>query len=341
MKPLSVGVIGLGVGMAHAETYSTLPDCSLTTVCDFDETKLREASDRFSGIKVAQSAIEICSSPDIDIVSVASYDADHAEQVVTALRHGKHVFVEKPLCTTTRHATEIRQELITHPSLILGSNLVLRRSPRFSQLKALIQDGSIGTIFSIETGYHYGRLEKLTNGWRGEDPHYSPVLGGGIHVVDLICWLLEDRVARVSAVGNRIASAGSKSKCNDFSAALLTFKSGAVATLTVNFGCVYPHFHPLRLYGTKATYINGLQAAELWRSREADAVPELLTPAYPGVGKGDLIPAFIDAVCGRSSFEISPSEMFHALDVCFAIDEATQAGSTVSITSGHSYGVSA
>lgn len=332
MKHLQVGVIGLGVGMAHAETYSSNPSCSLKIVCDLHHEKLAEAKSRWGQVHVTTSAFEVCSSPEIDVVSIASYDAAHAEQVLTALRYGKHVFVEKPLCTKSEQLREIQRLLAANPTLKLGTNLLLRRSPRFSRLKALIREGALGTVFSIETGYHYGRIEKLTHGWRGEDPEYSPVLGGGIHVVDLVSWLLGDRFESVSAVGNRIASANSISRCNDFTGALLTLASGAIVTLTVNFGCVYPHFHPLRVYGTEATFINGFREAELWRTRAVDVPPELLVEDYPGIGKGDLIPSFIDAVCDRGEFEIPLDDMFHALDTCFAIDEAVKTRSTVSVS---------
>ena len=43
----------------------------------------------------------------------------------------------------------------------------------------------------------------------------------------------------------------------------------------------------------------------------------------PGVGKGDLIPAFVDAVLGRGQPDVTEDEVFAAVAVCLAIDRAS------------------
>jgi hypothetical protein len=71
---------------------------------------------------------------------------------------------------------------------------------------------------------------------------------------------------------------------------------GVVGKLGANFACVEPHFHRLLVYGTEATFENGRDCAFLWRSREADAVPERIETPYPAVPKHALLPSFIDAI---------------------------------------------
>ena len=150
----------------------------------------------------------------------------------------------------------------------LSSNLILRASPRFVELRKRLAEDVFGRLFNVEADYLYGRLEKLTAGWRGRIPHYSVMLGGGIHIIDLILWLTRDSVTEVVAVGNGIASEGSSFHGRDMASALLTFESGMIGKVSANFGCVYPHFHRLTVYGTKATFENGTDAGRLWRSRD-------------------------------------------------------------------------
>ena len=56
-------------------------------------------------------------------------------------------------------------------------------------MKKLIAEGVFGNIYYIEADYNYGRLKKLTHGWRSKVPNYSVTLGGGIHMLDLVLWI--------------------------------------------------------------------------------------------------------------------------------------------------------
>ncbi len=135
-------------------------------------------------------------------------------------------------------------------------------------------------------------------------------------------WLARDRISEVSAVGNAIASEGSGFNNFDMVVSVLRFASGAVGKLGVNFGCVFPHFHQLSLYGTKATFINGLHHADLYTTRAAEAQPLRLKTAYPGAHKGALLPSFVDAILGRGTAEVTEEDVFASLAVCFAIEKS-------------------
>ena len=107
---------------------------------------------------------------------------------------------------------------------------------------------------------------------------------------------------------------------------LLRFADGTVGKVAANFGCVYPHFHRLSVYGTEATFENALPNALRYTSRDPGRAPEQVADGYPGMGKGDLIPSFVDAVLGRGQPIVSEKDVFSALSVCFAIDRAIASG---------------
>src|SRR4051812_44592641 len=100
MSPLRVGIIGLGVGEQHLKTYLKQPLCRVTQICDIDRSKLKSLHSRYPDIPQTTHENDILKSPYMDVVSIASFDHMHARQVITALNHNKHVFVEKPLCQT-------------------------------------------------------------------------------------------------------------------------------------------------------------------------------------------------------------------------------------------------
>ena len=107
---------------------------------------------------------------------------------------------------------EVAARLRGRPELVLSTNLPLRRSPRFVRLRDLIAGGELGELFHLEGDYDYGRRHKLTDGWRGRIPYYSVMLGGGIHMIDLLTWVERAHVTEVVAAdGNRIATAARRS----------------------------------------------------------------------------------------------------------------------------------
>ena len=319
---IKAGVIGLGVGEKHAEVYNKHLECELVALCDVSGEKLASVGGKFPGKKTTGNADEILEDPEINIVSIASYDECHYKQIVKAIQNDKHLFVEKPLCLYDKEARHIRSLLREKPQLKISSNLILRKSPRFIQLRELIKKGEFGDLFCIEGDYNYGRLHKITEGWRGKQDFYSVIYGGGIHLVDLILWLTDQDIEEVASFGNAISSQGSGFPYNDVAVSIIKFKNGMVGKISANFGCVMPHFHGLTVYGTKATFVNGMEYGMFFNSRNPDHGFKKITTPYPGVHKGDFISGFIESITRKANEEITQDEIFNTMSVCFAMEKA-------------------
>ena len=328
---LAVGIIGLGVGEAHIKGYESYRGCEVVALCDRLKEKRAAAKKKYPGMRITENANDILDDPAIDVVSIASYDNDHYAQVMRALAHNKHVFVEKPLCLREKEARAIRKLHRSKGRLKISSNLILRKSPRFGRLKEMIQNGTMGELFHIEGDYNYGRFEKITEGWRGKMGFYSVVYGGGVHIVDLMLWLTGGTVEEVSAYANRIASRKTPFRYNDMVTCILKFKSGMTGKMSVNFACVFPHFHNLSVYGTKATFVNGKECGLLFTSRDSSAKPKKITDPYPGIHKGDLIYSFVNSIMNGAKSEVSGKDIFQAMSVCFAIEKATHTQGPVKV----------
>lgn len=326
IKPLKVGIIGLGVGQAHAQAFARNTQTEVYALCDFAEEKQTWAKEHYPDARIVADAKDILTDASIDIVSICSYDDIHYEQIMQAIDHDKHIFVEKPLCMKAQHARDIRQSLIKKPNLKISSNLILRKCPRFIALREKILNGDFGKLFCIEGDYNYGRLWKVTEGWRGKLDFYSIVLGGGVHIIDLFFWLANSRVSEVTAYGTQIASKETQFRYPDLVSAILKFENGMVGKLTVNYGCVQPHFHNLAVYGTEATYVNDLEFGKLFTSRDPDVPYTKMTEAYPGVHKGDLLDDFVAAIEEDREPQISRSDIFDAISVCLAIEQSIDQG---------------
>ena len=155
---LRAGVIGLGVGEKHIAGYRADERCQVVLLCDTDSAKLSRGWFQISRTYKTNNPEEVLTNPDIDVVSIASYDNFHCEQIVLALEHSKHVFVEKPLCLMQEELDDIIGQLRCNPDLKLSSNLILRKTPRFIELRERLQSGALGVPYYWEGDYDYGQV---------------------------------------------------------------------------------------------------------------------------------------------------------------------------------------
>lgn len=249
---LTAAVIGLGVGEQHARYFNSNRHYTLKGVCDLDKDKASACAKEY-GAK-PMSWVEILADPEIDVVSIASFDHHHAKQVCEVLRAGKHVFVEKPLCRTLKELKTIKK-IWEGSNKVLLSNLPLRKAAVFKWLKEQISKDELGEIYAIDAEYLYGRVKKITEGWRNDIDEYSVIEGGGIHMLDVMIMVTGQYPHAVSTNGNQIATRGSSFKYSDYTASTFQFRSGMIGRLTANFGCVHPHQYVLKVFGTKGTFI--------------------------------------------------------------------------------------
>ena len=322
-KKLKVGIIGLGVGEQHIKGYENHPNCSVKTLCDFNKQKIIEVKKRYPNYLYTHDENRILDDPEINVVSIASYDNHHSRQILKALENKKHVFVEKPLCLNDEEYLAISKALKNNKDLCLSSNLILRYTPRFLNLKNKLDRAKMGDIYLLEASYDYGRIHKITSGWRGEIPFYSVMHGGGIHLIDLLIWLTNQKIIEVNAIGTKIATQNTQFKYADCITSILKFESGAIGSVTSNYSAMIPHGHRLSVYGTKSTFHHGPLGCAYFSSRDPKSSPEIINDPYPGSSKGDMIPKFIDNILNK---KIPPAvtcqEVLDSMAVSLAIENS-------------------
>ena len=328
-RSLKIGVVGLGVGEQHVIGYQAIPGCEVVAVCDIDRERLAAVADRSGVPERYTDARSVTEHPGVDVVSICSYDDAHAEQVVSALKSGKHVMVEKPVALHRKEAEAILRAQ-QDSGRILTSNLILRHSPRFRELRRMIRDGEFGDIFYLEGDYIHQILWKLTEGWRGRMSFYCVTYGGGIHLIDLMRWLIGDEVTEITGMGTDRLTSGSRYRYPDTIVNIMRFAGGALAKTLTTLGPRRPQIHALSVYGTKATFVNDMPNAKLFRG-DTSGDEEPMSAPYPAIEKGDLLPDFIAAVREGREPDVSTRDVFRVMDVCFAAWESVQAGRTVQV----------
>lgn len=110
MQQLRVGIVGCGevVQTLHLPSLYQLPEqFRVTALCDLSHTIGQAVGERWQVAKRFLDYHDLIAQDDVDVVLVTNPPAYHTEVTLAAIAAGKHVLVEKPMCTTLREADEI------------------------------------------------------------------------------------------------------------------------------------------------------------------------------------------------------------------------------------------
>jgi predicted dehydrogenase len=228
MDRVGFGVIGAGLfGENHALVYSRLPGVELVAVCDQNEARAREVAERYGARTYYTDYVQLLAEPDISAVSIATPDFAHSEIALAAAQAGKHILCEKPLATTVEEAQSI-VDAAARAGVKLMVDFHNRVNPPFVAARDSVRDGAIGT-----PSYAYARLSNTTFvplemlSWADRS---SALFFLGSHAIDIMCFILNDTVARVHAVSRSGILKGLGVDAPDFHVAIAEFERGAVVT---------------------------------------------------------------------------------------------------------------
>ena len=320
MKKIDVAVVGLGVGYWHLQTYLKSRFINKIFICDLNknlEKKILQTSKKI----FISSFNEILRNKKIKIISIASYDNYHFNQITRSLHNRKNVFVEKPMCMSK---TELKKISIKQKktNLFLSCNLGLRTNPLFLDIKKKINKKFFGKIFHIEGDYLWGRVNKFY-GWRSKLEYYSKIYGAAVHIVDLITWLIGDYPKFVFAEGNKIGT-NNKLKFNSFVILNLIFKKNLIVKITGNGPCAHPHFHGLKIFGTSKTFTHDYNLTRFFSNKKINTLTlkESLYPARENRKK--VLDSFIKGVVNKKTkfFLVDTKSVYNVMDICFAAEES-------------------
>jgi predicted dehydrogenase len=148
------------------------------------------------------------------------------------------------------------------------------------------------------------------------------VLGGAIHLIDLIIWLSNKKVQSVIAEGNKISTKNTKFKNYDLVCTLLKFEDGMISKVTSNFASVTPHHHILSVYGTKSTFFYNNKLIKFYKSRDDLNIKNKYSE-FSNKQKSKILNSFIDSVYQKKDLKIvHENEIINLMSVCFAIEKS-------------------
>ena len=196
MKQVRVGVIGCGgiAERAHIPNLLAEPQVRLEALSDINEGKLLAIQQKFNFPKDKSFTdyTKVLDLKDVDAVVIATPTHTHAEIALKAIEAGKHVFVEKPLSVTVAQAEAIVESAKqAKVKVMVGYQHRFVSSHRIA--KRYLRTGKIGVPFFGEV-----HSESLI-----VKPEEGILLDYGVHLIDLLCWYLDDsKVEEVAALSS-------------------------------------------------------------------------------------------------------------------------------------------
>lgn len=146
-------------GLRHAHIFSLYalaranPEVCVTGAWEEDPRAREQAGARLD-VPFAGCYEELLDDPRVDVIAVGDYYGIRGRRVIQALRAGKHVLCDKPVCTRLCELDEI-ERLCWARDLQVGCMLDLRYDPALRLAGALVRGGELGEIHAINfTGQH-------------------------------------------------------------------------------------------------------------------------------------------------------------------------------------------
>ena len=171
-EPVGVAVVGAGGwGKNHVRNYSAIPEADLRYVCDRVEGIRNTMAALYPSVAVVAELQVVLDDPSVSAIVVATQAPSHFEVAEAALRAGKDVFVEKPLCLSSDHAASLCALAERHGRILMVGHLLLYH-PAVERLKGLIDEGELGDVLYVYAQrVNLGVVRRDENAWWSLAPH--------------------------------------------------------------------------------------------------------------------------------------------------------------------------
>jgi len=338
------GIIGAGVaGRYHAQAIAQTPGARLIAVCAGHPERAAALASTFNA-RVEPDVAALLACDDIDAVCICTPSGQHAEQGIAAAKAGKHVLVEKPLAITLADADALIDACRT-AGVYLSVALQRRTDPDFCAARDALAAGALGRPILGVITIPYLRTQKYYDSaaWRGTWAldGGGALMNQGIHLVDLLIWLMGDEVVEVQA---RTATLAHTIEVEDCASATLRFAGGALGAIAATTAAAPGFPHRVEVYGTQGGIQIEGETIVRWETTgrpppaslhitSGSGRQEAGAGAHPtgisAIGHTRIMGDFVAAIRERRQPLVSGSEARRALAVVLAIYESAREGRPV------------
>ncbi|MCJ8331275.1 MAG: Gfo/Idh/MocA family oxidoreductase [Lentisphaeria bacterium] len=329
MSKLRFGILGCG-GMAggHARFLSEREGVELVALSDVTEEILDGFIERNLEGKAAPEkytdAAEMYANENLDAVVIVTPHTMHFDHGVQALDAGCHVFMEKPMVTSTEQAYKLKEKVDeTGKVLVVGYNTPCKAS--FAYIREVIRNKTFGNL-ELVTGFLSQNWMKATAGsWR-QKPELSgggQAYDSGAHLMNSLVWSVEESPAEVFAF---IDNHGTPVDIN--SVTNIRFANGVMASITVSGNCPGGGRFMAFIFDEGRIEVDGWGGD--WIKVYGNDGEEIENPELVGEDQSP-VDNFIDAINGVAEARTSPTNGIHQSELMDSIYKSAETGQVVKV----------
>lgn len=244
---MNFGVIGYGYwGPNVVRNLAGLDGSSVVSIAEMSAAARQRAQKAYPGVHVTADAKELLSSPSIDAVAVITPVWTHYELAKAALENGKHVFVEKPLTSTTKQADDLI-EIAARKNLTIMVDHTFLFTGAVRKICQLLHGGTLGKLYYYDsTRVNLGLFQHDINVLWDLAPH-------DLSIMD---YLIQARPEAIVATGEKHLNGH-----EDIAYMTLYFPDNVIAHINVNW------LSPVKV---RTTLIGGEKRMVVWNDLDAD-----------------------------------------------------------------------
>lgn len=239
MPRLRTAMLGCGnVANRHAQNLVALKDdFKLVAFCNRTVGKALAFSEQYTGGSGAVFADHhaMFDAVDLDLVVICLPPYAHSDEVELAAERGVHIFIEKPIALTSEHAWRM-VESTERTNIKTQVGFMYRFGEAVECLKALLDDGTAGAAGLMSGRYFCNALHAPW--WRVREKSGGQLVEQGIHLVDLMRYLLGEPESVYSRQANLFHRHLPDYTIEDVSATVIAFRNSALGVLYATNGAI-------------------------------------------------------------------------------------------------------
>lgn len=187
---IKIGLIGCGfMGGMHSACYDVIEGAQVVAVADVRREKAEEIA-KVHNAEIYATGEQLIADADVDVIDICLPTYLHTEHAVLAMKKGRNVFLEKPVCLTEEEG-ELLLKTQEETGAIVQVGQVIRMWDEYVWLKKAADDNKFGKIHSAV----FKRLSSYPtwawDNWLHQgDKSGSIALDMHIHDVDFMRYLM-------------------------------------------------------------------------------------------------------------------------------------------------------
>ncbi|MCG3149215.1 MAG: hypothetical protein PCFJNLEI_02675 [Verrucomicrobiae bacterium] len=321
------------IGFRHGHIFSLYdhlknqPEFAIVATCE-EHAPTREKLTQEGRVAITHRRYAtMLAEVDCDVVAVGDYYSIRGRRIIEALRCGKHVVADKPICTSLTELKEIAR-LARAKRLQVSCQLDMRGSGVFRKVREILQAGTIGEVHAIHFTGQHPLLLGTRPGWYFEKGRHGGTINDiAIHAIALLPWVTGLDFSEIVAARTWNAFAKTYPHFRDAAQFMVRLNNGCGVFGDVSYfmpdshGYALPQYWRFSFYGRKGVIEAGVNLPNIFLALAGESKPQLL-PVAAAEPFG-----YLNMLTGRQRRQsLTTGEVLQASRITLCIQHAADTG---------------